>query len=193
MKKSILLFLLCSSLFTRAQNDLRSDDLFYSISIGAGIGKSPNFEYGNYGIGGMFDFTLQKNKSLATIGYRGTGEFEILAPTYPARTMTSIELLYGRELTNKKLIISIHAGIGFVGNLERGEFLYYGPGFFSSAHYKKIRSYTVGLPISSKVLIPLSNHFGLGLEGYININSENTFYGLNLCASFKKYKFKTHK
>lgn len=101
--------------------------------------------------------------------------------------------MYGRELTDKKLIISVHTGIGLVGNLERGKFLYYGPGFFTSAHYEKIRSYTVGLPISSKVLISLSKHFGLGLEGYININSENTFYGLNLCLTLKKNKFNKKK
>lgn len=81
MKISILLFLLCSSLFIQAQNDLSSNDVFYSISIGAGIGKSPNIENGKYGIGGLLDFTLQKNKSLASIGFRGTGEFELLAPT----------------------------------------------------------------------------------------------------------------
>lgn len=191
MKKSILLFLLFTSFYTQAQNDLKINDLFYSISIGAGTGKSPNFEDGNYGIGGMMDFTLQKNKSMATIGFRGIGEF--LGPSYPTPTMTSTDLLYGRLLSDNKLTISIHTGIGLVVNLERGELLYVDPGFFGSGHYEKLRSYTVGLPISSKVLISLSKHFGLGLEGYLNINSENTFYGLNLSASFKKYKFNKKK
>ena len=189
MKKAILLFLLFTSSNTQAQNNPKNKELFYSISIGAGTGKSPNFEDGNYGIGGMFDFTLQKNKSMAILGYRGTGEFQVLAPRHPARTMTSIDVLYGRLLTDNKLIISVHTGVGLVGNLERGAFLYYGPGFFSSSYYEKVRSHTLGLPISSKVLVSVSKHFGLGLEGYININSENTFCGLNVCASFKKYKF----
>lgn len=164
-------------------------EVFYSISIGAGIGKSPNIENGKYGIGGLLDFTLQKNKSLASIGFRGTGEFELLAPNYPSNTMTSIDLLYGKLLTNKKVTVSIHTGIGLVGSLERGKFLYSDPGLFGASHYEKVRSFTVGLPVSSKALISLSKHFGLGLEGYININSKNTFYGLNLCATFKKYKF----
>ena len=190
MKISILLFLLSSFLFTQAQNNLRNNDLLYSFSIGAGIGKSPNFELSKIGIGGMIEFNLQKNKSLATIGYRGTGEFQFLAPSKPAVTMTSIDLLYGRVLSDKKINVSINTGIGLVGNLERGKFLYSDPGLFGASHYQKVRSFTVGLPISSKALISLSKHFGLGLEGYININSKNTFYGLNLCATFKKYKFR---
>ena len=133
------------------------------------------------------DVTLQKNKSLATIGYRGTGEFQILASPSPARTMTSIDLLYGRLLTDNKLIISIHTGIGLVGNLERGLFLYSGPGFFSRSYYEKIRMHTIGLPVSSKAFIPLAKHFAVGLEGYLNINSQNTFYGLNISTSFNKY------
>ena len=189
MKTSILLFLLVSFFLTQAQNNLRNNDLLYSISIGAGIGKSPNFEDGKYGIGGMVEFNLQKNKSIATIGFRGTGEFQILGLTLPSRTMTSLDLLFGQLLVDKKLSVSINTGIGIVGNLERGDLLYAEPGLFGSVHYKKIKSYTVGLPISSKVLISLSKHFGLGLEGYININNKNTFYGLNLSASFKKYKF----
>lgn len=103
--------------------------------------------------------------------------------------MTIIDLLYGRLLRDKKLIISVHTGIGLVGNLERGEFLYSDPGFFSSAYYEKVRSYTVGLPVSSKLLFSFSKHFGLGLEGYVNVNSKNTFYGLNLYASLKKNRF----
>lgn len=75
MKASVLLIILFTSFHIQAQNSLSNNDLFYSISVGAGIGKSPNFEYGDYGIGGMFDFTLQKNNSLATIGYRGTENF----------------------------------------------------------------------------------------------------------------------
>ena len=189
MKISILLFLLFSFLFTEAQNDFKTNDLFYSISIGAGIGKSPNFEFSQIGIGGMIDFNLQKNKSLATIGYRGTGEFQFLAASLPSVTMTSIDLLYGRVLTDRKINVSINTGVGLVGSLERGNLLYVDPGLFGTAHYEKVRSFTVGLPISSKALISLSRHFGLGLEGYININSKNTFYGLNVCAMFKKYKF----
>ena len=187
MKISFLLFLLFTSLLAQAQNDLRNNDLFYSISIGAGIGKSPNFEDGNYGIGGMMDVTLQKNKSLATIGYRGTGELGVMASSSPLRTMTSIDLLYGRLLTDNKLIITIHTGIGLVGNLERGLFLYSGSGFLSRSYYEKIKMHTVGLPVSSKALIPLAKHFALGLEGYLNINNQNTFYGVNISASFNKY------
>lgn len=137
----------------------------------------------------MIDFSLQRNKSIATLGFRGTGEFQFWRSTLPARTMTSVDLLYGRVLVDKKLYVSLVGGIGLVGGLERGRFLYADPGFLGSTHYEKLRSYTVGLPISSKVLISLSKHFGLGLEGYININGIHTFYGLNLCASFKKYKF----
>ena len=189
MKKSILfLFLLFTSFYIQAQNELKNNDLFYSLSIGAGIGKSPNFEDGNYGIGGMMDFTLQKNKSLATIGYRGTGELGVLNSANPSRTMSSIDLLYGRLLSDKKLIISIQTGVGLVGSLERGEFLY-SDGFWGTTYYERMTSYTIGLPISSKALISLSKHFALGLEGYLNINDKNTFYGLNLSASFKKYKF----
>src|SRR5690606_3942735 len=128
-------------------------------------------------------------KTVASVGFRGTGEFEILGPSSPSNTMSSLDLLYGKVLTDKKVTVSIHTGIGLVGSLERGEFLYADPGIFGPSHYEKVRSLTVGLPISTKVLLSISKHFGLGLEGYTNINSKNTFYGLNLYATFKNYKF----
>ncbi|MEO5942801.1 MAG: hypothetical protein ABIP30_15515 [Ferruginibacter sp.] len=189
MKILILLFLLCSLLFTQAQTKTGSNDLFYSITIGAGIGRSPDFELSKIGIGGIIDFSLQKNKSLATIGYRGTGEFQFLAPSSPAVTMTSIDLLYGRWLTDKKVSVSINTGIGLVGSLRRGQLLYVEPGLFGAAHYEKLRSFTIGLPISLKTMRSISKHVAIGLESYVNINTINTFYGLNLCLTFKKYKF----
>ncbi len=107
--------------------------------------------------------------------------------------MSSLDVLYGRLVTDKKLSILINAGIGLVQSLERGEFLYAEPGFFAARHYEKVKSFTVGLPISSKVLMSLTQHFGLGLEGYVNLNSIHSFYGLNLVASFRQYKFRKKK
>ncbi len=189
MRTFIILLLSCSSLLAAGQDNLKNDDLFYSFSIGAGIGKLPGLEIGEMGIGGMIDFNLKKNKSLATIGYRGIGELQIIGSSSPPITMTSIDILYGRVLSDRKINVSLHTGIGLVWNLDRGNFLYAEPGLFGRVHYEKLRSFTVGLPISSKALISLSEHSALGLEGYVNLNSENICFGLNVCASFENYKF----
>ena len=60
MKTSILIFLLGSFLFTKAQKDAKTNELTYGFSFGAGIGKSPNFEDGKNGISAMLEFELQK-------------------------------------------------------------------------------------------------------------------------------------
>lgn len=189
MKTSILFLLLGSCLITQAQSDRRDNDLFYSITAGAGIGHSPNFEESTNGPGAMLGFSLHKNKSMATMGYRATGEAQLLSPATPAHTMSSLELSYGRMLTDKKLSISLNAGIAMVQRLERGEFLYADPGFFAARYYEKVKSFTLGVPISLKTLLCLTKHFGLGVEGYYNINRLDNFYGLNLVASFGKYQF----
>ncbi len=130
MKIITLLFFLGSFLNTIEQNDLKNNELFYSFSLGAGIGSAPNFEYGDIGIGGMLDFNLQKNKSLATLSYHATGEFVLLAAPNPSTTMSGLDVMYGREITNKKIRIEMNAGLGLVGNLERGNLLYTESSFF---------------------------------------------------------------
>lgn len=189
MKTFLFFFFTSLSFFTKAQNDLKINELFYSFSLGAGIGSSSNFEYSDIGISGMLDFNLQKNKSIATLGYRGTGEFEILGADIPAITMSSFDLLYGRELVSKKIKVSLNAGLALVGDLERGNYLYSDPGFFGSSHYEKIKNHAIGFPISTKIIFGNRKLFNIGLEAYVNINKLNTFYGLNLCGFFKKYKF----
>lgn len=181
--------MLFSFLFTQAQNEEKSDEIFYSIIVGAGIGKSPNFEGGRNGIGGMIEFNLKKNKSIASLGYRGTGEFNILGRGQIKRTMTSLDLMYGRLLYNNKQNISINIGIGWVGSLEKvpgsSNGSWFGPG-----NYERLKFYSIGLPISSKIFLYMSKHFGVSVEGYININKLNTFYGINFCPTFNNYKLR---
>ena len=189
MKISIIFFLLFSFLFTQAQNEKNSADIFYSIIVGVGIGKSPNFEDGRNGIGGMVEFNLKKNQSIASLGYRGTGEFSIWGKGQVHRTMTSLDLSYGRAFEFDKSNISVSVGVGWVGNLEKVPGQSTG-GWFGSTNYERLKFYTIGLPISTKLFLYMSKHSGVSIEGYVNINKWNTFYGINLCPTFNNNKFK---
>lgn len=189
MKILLLLILSGSCLYTNAQNDLKNDVLYYSFSVGAGIGHSNIFETGDIGIGAMLDFNLQKNKSIVTLGYHATGEFVILGKQTPAHSMSSLDIMYGHELGNKKISFILNGGLGLTAILLRGEKLYSEPRIFSPTHYAKIRRFTPGLPISLKISKTNRKHFIFGLEAYVNFNKYSTFYGFNLCGMFKKYEF----
>ena len=190
MKAVLLLFFIGCTLATQAQVEIKTHVLYYAFALGAGIGVSPTFENADVGIGSMLAFNLHKNKALASLAYRATGELEFLGRRIPAHTMSSLELLYGRQLVAKKWKISLNSGVSLVGNLLRGVYLNSEGGLFSPQHYERYKFYTIGLPISAKFFRPGKSNSGIGFETYVNINKMNVFYGVNIYAEIFKNKFR---
>ena len=180
MKIKILFVLFLFTIGAAAQQKSSNRKVPLVFSAGVGVGKSPIFEDDRKGISGMVDFGLWRKKSQVLLAYHSTGEFQILGSTFPNKTSTSLDLNYGRVLIDRKIKVISNIGLGVVKSVVPGQYQYSDPGWFGSSYYEKLRFYTVGLPISTKVILMGDNKFGIGLEGYVNINKYYTFYMLNL-------------
>lgn len=186
---AILIYVLFNCTFIKAQDTLTEDKkLYYRLTLGAGIGAGYPQQDG-FGTGGTLEFALQKQKNAYSIGVRGIEEFEIFAYSNVPNSINSIDITYGKVFKNKSFYTSISAGAGLVTGVQKGKFISGSGGWFNSnSNYEKITHHTIGFPISAKIFwVPLS-FTGVGLELYANINSKNTFYGINLCRQFGKLR-----
>ncbi len=123
-KTVFILLLMLSVSFVKAQDTSKIDKkLYYRLTLGAGIGSGYPLQQDDFGIGGTVEFALQKQKAVYSLGIRGVQEFEILGVSLPAKSISSIDLTYGKTLKRKSLYASISAGAGWVTSVQRGKFL----------------------------------------------------------------------
>lgn len=178
MKFIILSFFCFCSMIAIAQKAVEHDKLPFVFAAGAGIGKSPIFEDEALGIAGMLEFGFWKKKTQAILSYHSTGEFDLLGGSSPSTKSTSLDIHYGRVLLDRKIKINSNVGIGVVRSIVPGQYLYSDPGLFGRSYHEKLKFYTLGLPISTKILLIGDNKSGLGFEVYVNVNKDYTFYML---------------
>jgi hypothetical protein len=92
-----------------------------------------------------------------------------------------IALLYGRSTKSPGSQASIAAGIGFV-EITRQDFIL----FFPISEIKTERA--TGLALESQLFVQPASFLGLGLYGYANLNSKNSFYGVTLSLRLGKLR-----
>ncbi len=190
MKRILSLFLIVVALNSiKAQDTLQSNKkLYYRFTIGIGIGSGYPLQEDEYGIGANMEFAFQKNNAVYGLGARGLQEFDIFASSNIIPSISSIDITYGKSFNKKSFFVSVSVGAGWVTDVQPGKLLSYGSGFFGPDYYEKITNHTIGLPISAKIFWVPFRFYGIGLELYANINSKNTFYGINICHQFGKLR-----
>ena len=201
-----VLFLFINTGLVNAQDTLQIDKkLYYRVTIGAGIGYGyPLQEKHDFGIGANIEFALQKQMAVYGLGARGLQEFQIFAYANVTNSVSSIDMTYGRIFKKGAFFTSVSGGIGLVIGVQQGKLLSSGGGgFHSYSYYEKLVYHTIGFPLSAKIFwMPRKNNGliknlsgGLGIELFVNINSQKTFYGINLCTQlrFKSPKNKKQK
>ncbi|MGD8778804.1 MAG: hypothetical protein PVH88_07560 [Ignavibacteria bacterium] len=144
----VLLVSLCSSNFAQSGN-------FFWVDLGLGGGSVDE--------GGSFNFNAayQFNENLLSLRALMCGKL------FEGKCLNDYSLLYGRVLFSSTALFSVGGGIGIVtGKRSKGLF----------SEKKEIKT-TIALPLETQLFWRPFRFLGLGLYGFANINSEESFAG----------------
>lgn len=178
MKKTLLLLLLCystSSVFAQIKNE--NGLKFRSISAGFGVCAG---KINDGGLNFYIDATtsLKKNLFSASIVIGGETQIDMGGSITPKRDFKEFDLLYGREINLYKFFkIETHIGLAVFNEVYRN----------GTTGFNDVSETVIGLPIKIKCLFYTSDHFALGVNPNVTINSVDTMYSGNLII---QYKFK---
>lgn len=162
---------------------------YYRVTIGGGLGKGYPQAASETGISASLEATIQRKTKLYSVSTRSLGEIGIFDNSNVNNNISSIELMYGKVLSSNTFFCSISGGLGYVYSQEKGEFISReAVWFFGYYTFEKIKKSTVGIPISFKIFYIPTKYYGIGLDFYANINSNNTFYTASLCHQFGKLR-----
>lgn len=139
--------------------------------LNLGIGGS------THGLTGQISLSVQNGIHLITLRYVSNTEFNIMGPT-PSESVWDISILYGRSWESRLAMASISGGLGLVGGIRRGDYIR-SNGWFSST-YQKCPFSTVGFPVDIQLFWLPFRFLGFGIQGFANLNSEESFYGFVL-------------
>ena len=154
------LCLIVAIIFTLTNPNNAQSEKQQFLWIGFGIGGG---SVGNGGLSLGLYTTYQFSKNLLTLRILSSGEFW-------GKTLNDYSLLYGRVLISSKVFASLGGGLGVVGgSTSHG-------GFFTKRTTEKIET-VIGIPLEAQLFWRPTQFLGLGLYGFANINSEETFYG----------------
>ena len=92
--------------------------------------------------------------------------------------------MYGRSYKKNFFNGSINAGLGYVTAHQKGKLISTDGMFFGDRVYEKIISKTIGFPVALKASWLLLPWVAVSGEVYLNINSINSFYGVQLGSTF---------
>lgn len=133
--------------------------------INAGLGV------GTLGGAGIASTSYQFGLHLLSI--RGAVTFEILGDDF-----WDIGMLYGLATSKQNYHASISSGMAVMGGSRSA-------GFFEQS---EVISRQIGFPLEGQLFWWPSNVFGLGLNGFVNLNMEQTFAGLTLTLQLGKLR-----
>jgi hypothetical protein len=114
-------------------------------------------------------------------------EFNIFGPT-PNETLWDMAFMYGRFINGSHGIATFSGGLSLVGGVERGRFLYNTAGWFGPNVYESVHFATVGIPVEGQLLWTPGAHFGIGINGFCNLNPRKSFAGVLLCLKFGTFR-----
>lgn len=168
LKFITIILVAMSSNYTQAQ---KSKLEVKSISIGLGIfDLSSNSSSG--GLSREFDLSTKFNKHLFSFYLHFGSElnFTDADEGYKARNIT-----YGRELKlNSWTSLEGHIGLGYFSYIVKND----------STDFETIQESTLGVPIRGKLIFHTNEHFALGMNPNINLNSLVNTYSMNLILQY---------
>ena len=141
---------------------------YYWVNFGAGSGTISEDAFAL-----SANATYQFGKNLLTLRAAGTGELF-------GKSIGDNGLLYGLALEQKRVFISVGAGIAFVeGSISHG--------LFSTREPEKIGP-TIGIPLEIQLFWRPARFLGIGLYGFANLNPEESFAGVSLSLQLGKLR-----
>lgn len=163
------MFLFSSLEASYAQDDsITINKKYYWLNLGIGAGT-----VGEEGGAMAANFSYHFDKNLLSLRAVGNGELF-------GKTMSDYGFLYGRSLQQNSLFVSVGAGLALVeGSISQG--------LFSTKKPEKIGP-TIGLPLEVQLFFRPTRFLGIGLYGFANLNSEETFVGATISLQFGKLR-----
>ena len=170
LKNRVGAFCLCFIviLFLATPNSIHAQSekqYFYWVNFG--LGKGSIGEGGEMAI--ILDGTFQFGKNVLSLRYSLVGE--LLADDF-----YDYGLLYGRAFHSSTFFASGGVGLGLV-EVRRG-------GLFTG----KETIYKFGFPLETQLFWRPLRFLGIGLYGFANFNSEESFYGFAICLQAGKLR-----
>jgi hypothetical protein len=144
------------------------------VNIGGGFAKV----YGGLGedeggLSGGLSLSYCKGSNLFSIRWVENTEFKLDLWGYsgPPDEVWDVGVLYGRVAKASYGLASISGGIGLVG-----------------MSHNEILSYRMGIPIEGQLFWTPISILGIGISGFVNINSEKSFLGALLCLQIGRLR-----
>ncbi len=149
-------------------------------SISAGIGFASFSPESVGGVAGTMDLAIIFNKNLFSL-YFEAGEESLgnLLIILEDQRFTEYNITYGRAFHfNDWLVLEGHAGIGYFKLKTRTLKLNF-------RGYNTESESTIGVPLRIKLMFYTGDHFGLGINPNVNINSLTSTFTANLMAQYR--------
>lgn len=161
------------------QNKLK----IHGISLGVGVmAHTPKIYESDTNL--PFDVSVIQGNNLFSLYHNKTEDlsniFNIL-PSDDQAYYQEFNLTYGKQwVFTNRWVLEAHAGLGYF------EHNYYGLDEFDSNRF--VKESTIGFPIRAKLIYYLGDHFGLGVNPNLNVNSLNTVLSAALLLQFRFHK-----
>jgi hypothetical protein len=168
-------------------NRLKNEGIAYDIHdltywINGGIGGSSS------GLSGGLSISARAGKSLFSLRYINSskyGESWLGGYTTP-EIVWEISPLYGLIAKGKWVCASISGGLGLVAGTKHGKFLGISSGWINT--YEKVPVATVGIPLEIQLFFTPTSFFGIGVNGFANLNAAKPYSGILICIQFGKLR-----
>lgn len=176
MKAIAIIVIFCSTTLIFAQSAQRTDSTLNTIGpydFSFGVGASA------VGITTHIDVSHGRQNTLFTYRLLFSEEFVLFGPSPPNQAW-EIGILYGTYTRASYGMASVSVGLAVSGGVERGVFRHREPGWFGRTMFER-RSFTgIGIPLVAKVVWNPLWIFGIGLNGFANINGRKSYHGASL-------------
>ena len=158
----LLLLTVTGSLYAQSESQK-----FFWIDLGLGAGS-----VGEEGVSVNLSGTYQLDRNLLTVRIVGCGELF-------GKSLNDYSFLYSRAITTSKILTSVGIGLGMVdGFISQGLF---------TDEPEKIKM-IIGLPFEAQFIWRPFSFLGIGLYGFANVNSEESFYGYTISLQVGKLR-----
>lgn len=179
--KVLTLIFLCNLLFGTPRAFAQQSKLkIHGVSFGVGLmANSPKIYESDTNL--PFDVSVIQGNNLFSLYHNKTEDlsnFYNILPTDDQAYYQELDLTFGKQwVLTDRWVLEGHAGLGYF------QHKYYGLDEFNSNQL--IKESTIGFPLRAKLIYYFRNHFGLGLNPNLNINSLNTVLSAAILFQFK--------